>query len=67
MTSVFDDQFMVQQMRYTGILQIIAARQDGYTYRLSFAEFLRRYCFLGFSFDERVLATRENCQLLLLR
>ena len=38
-----------------------------YVGRLTFSEFLRRYCFLGFSFDERVLATRENCQLLLLR
>lgn len=66
-TSLFDEDYIGQQLRYTGILQIVAARQEGFSYRLTFAEFLRRYCFLGFSFDERVLATRENCQLLLLR
>ena len=58
---------MLKQLRYTGVLQVVAARQEGFSYRMTFAEFLRRYCFLGFSFDERVLATKENCQLLLLR
>ena len=66
-TSEFDESYMSQQLKYTGILQIVNARQEGFSYRLTFAEFLRRYCFLGFSFDERVLATRENCQILLMR
>ena len=26
-----------------------------------------RYCFLAFGFDERVLATKDNCRLLLIR
>ena len=67
MSPVFDKDYIAKQLRYTGILQIVNARQTGFSYQLTFAEFLRRYCFLGFTFDERVLATRENCQLLLLR
>lgn len=65
--SSFDDEYMLNQLRYTGVLSIVSARQEGFTHRLPFPEFLRRYCFLGFSYDERVLATKENCQLLLLR
>ncbi|XP_076374166.1 myosin-IIIb-like isoform X1 [Tachypleus tridentatus] len=58
---------VVQQLRYTGILETIHIRQQGYSHRLTFAEFLRRYCFLAFGFDERVVVSRENCRLLLLR
>ena len=58
---------LVRQLRYSGLIETVRARASGFTHRLSFDDFLRRYCFLGFSFDERVVATRENCQLLLLR
>ena len=58
---------LIRQLRYSGLLETVRARAAGYTHRLTFADFLRRYCFLGFSFDERVVATKENCQLLLLR
>ena len=56
-----------KQLDYSGIMETVKARKTGYPIRLTFGEFLRRYCFLGFSFDERVIATKENCQLLLLR
>ena len=42
-------------------------RKKGFPFRLTFADFLRNYCFLAFNFDERVVATRENAQLLMLR
>jgi len=29
--------------------------------------FLYRYCFLGFGWNERVVASRDNCRLLLVR
>lgn len=38
----FDDSYMVRQLRYTGVLQIVQARQEGFSYRIAFAEFLRR-------------------------
>ena len=53
---------LLKQMAYSGILETIKARKMGFPVRLNFGEFLRRYCFLGFSFDERVVATKENCQ-----
>ena len=62
-----DEEQLKKQLEYSGILETVKARKNGYPIRLTFGEFLRRYCFLGFSFDERVIATKENCQLLLLR
>ncbi len=65
--SEVDAAYLVHQLRCGGVLEAVRARKEGFSHRLSFAEFLRRYCFLGFDFDERVLATRETCQLLLAR
>lgn len=58
---------VVKQLRYTGVLETIRIRQHGFSHRLSFSEFLKRYCFLGFGFDERIIADRESCRLLLIR
>lgn len=58
---------IAEQLAYTGIMETIQIRQIGFSHRIPFAEFLRRYSFLVFSFDERVVANRENCRLLLLR
>lgn len=58
---------VIKQLRYTGVLETIRIRQHGFSHRLTFAEFLKRYCFLGFGFDERVVADRESCRLLLIR
>ncbi|QQP52733.1 Myosin 3, partial [Caligus rogercresseyi] len=62
-----DSDYLMKQLKYSGIFQTVQIRQVGFPCRLTFAEFLRRYCFLGFSFDERVVATKENCQILMLR
>ncbi|XP_076373581.1 neither inactivation nor afterpotential protein C-like isoform X2 [Tachypleus tridentatus] len=42
-------------------------KQKGYSHRIPFEEFLKRYQYLTFDFDEKVEITRENCRLLLLR
>jgi myosin-3 len=57
-----DVEDLKKQMIYGGILETVKARKTGYPFRLTFAELLKRYCFLGFSFDERVVATKDNCQ-----
>ncbi|XP_054277512.1 myosin-IIIb-like isoform X2 [Macrosteles quadrilineatus] len=64
---MFDPTKVVRQLRYTGVLETIRIRQHGFSHRIPFAEFLKRYCFLAFGFDERVLATRDNCRLMLVR
>ncbi|KAL5282534.1 MYO3A family protein [Megaselia abdita] len=56
-----------QQMRALGVLDTLHGRQNGYSCRIAFSEFLRRYQFLGFDFDETVDITKDNCRLLLLR
>jgi len=63
----FDQKKVVEQLRFAGVMETVKIRQHGYSHRISYADFLRRYCFLGFSYDERVTASRENCRLLLLR
>ncbi|KAF2354823.1 Myosin head motor domain [Trinorchestia longiramus] len=63
----FDRDKVEQQLRYAGVMETVRIRQHGYSHRIPFADFLRRYCFLAFNYDERVLASRDNCRLLLVR
>lgn len=56
-----------QQVRALSILDTAVARQSGFPLRVSFQEFLRRYKFLAFDFDENVELTKDNCRLLLIR
>ncbi|XP_076750741.1 STKc_myosinIII_N_like and MYSc_Myo21 domain-containing protein ninaC isoform X1 [Xylocopa sonorina] len=56
-----------QQIRALAVLNTAKARQRGYPCRISFQEFLRRYKFLAFDFDENVEITKDNCRLLLIR
>ncbi|KAH8041089.1 hypothetical protein HPB51_013749 [Rhipicephalus microplus] len=55
------------QLRYTGVLETIYIRQQGFSHRYSFSELLKRYGFLAFSFDERVVPNRDTCHQLLVR
>lgn len=64
---MFEKNKILKQLRYTGVLETIRIRQHGFSHRFPFAEFLKRYCFLGYGFEERVIADRESCRLLLIR
>lgn len=63
----YDTAKVVKQLRYTGVMETIKIRQNGYSHRIVFGDFLKRYCFLGFGFNERVVANRDSCRLLLMR
>ncbi|ODN02300.1 Myosin-IIIa [Orchesella cincta] len=63
----FDHIKVLRQLRYSGVLETIRIRQLGFSHRFTFAEFLKSYCFLAFNFDERVVADKDSCRLLLLR
>lgn len=63
----FEDQKVVKQLRYTGVLETIRIRQNGFSHRLLFSDFLKKYCFLAYGYKERVVATRESCKILLTR
>lgn len=56
-----------QQIRALAIHETAISRQKGYPQRICFQEFLRRYKFLAFDFDENVELTKDNCRLLLIR
>ncbi|KAG8034288.1 hypothetical protein G9C98_001372 [Cotesia typhae] len=64
---LFDNEKVTKQLRYTGVLETIRIRQNGFSHRISFVDFLKRYCFLAFGWDETVIANRNNCRLLLIR
>ncbi|GAB6020183.1 myosin 3 [Chamberlinius hualienensis] len=64
---LFDRSSVSVQLAYAGVLEAVRIRQNGYSHRMTFADFLKRYCFLGFRSTERVAITRENCRLLLTR
>ena len=55
------------QVELFNIKELNFVRRNGYSHRLDFADFLQRYCFLAFNFDERVVASRKDAQLLMIR
>ncbi|KAG5675871.1 hypothetical protein PVAND_005739 [Polypedilum vanderplanki] len=63
----FNEDIVRQQLRAMAILDTARARQKGFSVRIPFQEFLRRYKFLAFDFDENVEMTKDNCRLLLVR
>lgn len=56
-----------QQIRAMAMVDTVVAGKKGYPYRIPFQEFLRRYKFLAFDFNESVELTKDNCRLLLVR
>ncbi|CAH0724788.1 unnamed protein product, partial [Brenthis ino] len=63
----FDSAKILKQLRYTGVLETIRIRQNGFSHRLAFDEFIKRYSFLAFAYDEKIKPNRDSCRLLLLR
>ncbi|XP_053612596.1 myosin-IIIb-like isoform X2 [Plodia interpunctella] len=63
----FDSAKILKQLRYTGVLETIRIRQNGFSHRLTFEEFLKRYGFLAFSYDEDMKPSRDTCRILLMR
>ncbi|XP_050526951.1 neither inactivation nor afterpotential protein C [Daktulosphaira vitifoliae] len=63
----FQPEVVRQQLKALSVVETVLARQNGYSCRVSFNEFIQRYKFLAFDFYENVEETRENCRLLLIR
>ncbi|XP_071531793.1 neither inactivation nor afterpotential protein C isoform X5 [Panulirus ornatus] len=66
-SSIFDRDMIKHQIKYHAICDTIRIRQQGFSHRIPYQEFLRRYQFLAFEFDETVDMTKDNARLLLLR
>ncbi|XP_031623809.1 neither inactivation nor afterpotential protein C [Contarinia nasturtii] len=63
----YHNDMVFQQIRALQIHDTAIARQKGFPQRVCFQEFMRRYKFLAFEFDENVDMTKDNCRLLLIR
>nr|CAH7760761.1 unnamed protein product [Callosobruchus chinensis] len=63
----FRKELVRQQVRAMAITDAARIRKEGYSQRIGFQEFLRRYKFLAFDFDENVEISGDNCRLLLIR
>lgn len=65
--NMVQSELMRQQIRAMALVDTAVSGKKGFPYRIPFQEFLRRYKFLGFDFNESVELTRDNCRLLLVR
>ncbi|XP_013791894.1 neither inactivation nor afterpotential protein C-like [Limulus polyphemus] len=63
----YDSKSVQIQLHALNVLETILIRQFGFARRISFVDFLNRYQYLAFDFNENVELTKENCRLLLLR
>ncbi|CAL1536312.1 unnamed protein product [Lymnaea stagnalis] len=61
----FNSERITTQLTYTGVLETTRIRRQGYSHRIVFSEFLRRYHVLGFKHTEVVSVTGESCSRLL--
>ncbi|XP_063851203.1 LOW QUALITY PROTEIN: neither inactivation nor afterpotential protein C-like [Scylla paramamosain] len=65
--TIFDRDMIKHQVKYHAVCDTVAIRQQGFSHRIPYQEFLRRYQFLAFEFDETVDVTKDNARLLLVR
>ncbi|XP_071072397.1 myosin-IIIb isoform X2 [Dasypus novemcinctus] len=57
----FSRERVLAQLRSTGILETVSIRQQGYSHRILFEEFVKRYYYLAFRAHQTPLASKENC------
>ena len=52
---------VVEQLRYTGVLETCKIRKDGYSHRMLFEDFIERYKMLDLSFGQKINRPFANC------
>ncbi|KAF7248379.1 Myosin-IIIb, partial [Varanus komodoensis] len=57
----FSQERVLVQLRYTGILETISIRRQGYSHRILFDEFVKRYYYIAFKAHETPLPSKESC------
>ncbi|XP_029140557.1 myosin-IIIb, partial [Protobothrops mucrosquamatus] len=57
----FSQERVLVQLRYTGILETVNIRQQGYSHRIHFEEFVKRYYYIAFKAHENPSPSKENC------
>ncbi|MFT7809582.1 myosin-IIIa [Arapaima gigas] len=61
----FDREKVLVQLRYTGILETAKIRRQGYSHRILFANFIKRYAILAFRANEEPTVSVETCAVIL--
>lgn len=58
----FDDEFVMVQLNYTGMLETTRIRREGYSVRPKFADFVKRYQLLAYRVMAEMQPTAEVCR-----
>ncbi|XP_017174530.1 myosin-IIIb isoform X6 [Mus musculus] len=57
----FSQDRVLAQLRSTGILETVSIRRQGYSHRIFFEEFVKRYYYLAFRAHQTPPANKESC------
>ncbi|XP_069877361.1 myosin-IIIb isoform X6 [Dipodomys merriami] len=57
----FSEERVLAQLRSTGILETVSIRRQGYSHRILFEEFVKRYYYLAFRAHQTPPASKESC------
>lgn len=52
---------MSVQLKYTGVLETTKIRRLGYSHRITYIDFVRRYSILAYPVKSNISETRESC------
>lgn len=63
--TLFEDDFVMAQLKYTGMLATTRIRREGFAIRPHFEEFIKRFRVLGFDRADEIAYTAENCRVIL--
>ncbi|KAK6492266.1 myosin-IIIa-like [Huso huso] len=63
--SKFDREKVLVQLRYTGVLETAKIRRQGFSHRILFANFIKRYSVLAFRSNEDPPVSPETCAAIL--
>ncbi|XP_056868851.1 myosin-IIIa isoform X4 [Takifugu flavidus] len=61
----FDREKVLVQLRYTGVLETAKIRRQGYSHRILYANFIKRYYILAFPAHKEPAGTRQTCTAIL--
>ncbi|XP_078620440.1 myosin-IIIb-like isoform X3 [Branchiostoma floridae x Branchiostoma japonicum] len=61
----FDIEKVLIQLRYTGVLETTRIRREGYSHRIAFQDFVRRYAMVAYSPGKEVPPSKQTCQQIL--
>ncbi|CAB4009295.1 myosin-IIIa isoform X2, partial [Paramuricea clavata] len=65
MADLFDQERVMTQLKYTGVLETTRLRKEGYSERITFQEFVRRYQLVLFHLNENVRPDALSCKAIL--